>query len=496
MGKERKYDQLLCVERKRLSTVERESTIDQFYSDRSRIIYSSSFRRLQQKAQVFSLEPNSSIRTRLTHSMEVSDLGRTLANKIAFKLSEQGLLDPNKIPDVVAIVENSCLLHDIGNPPFGHFGEIAIQDWTRKRALNALPEEIASKVSKDLDFQKSMSDLEAEGKIRSREDSVLKELMSDFCEFDGNPQGFRTITKLHTEHDEYSFNLTYATLLCVLKYSRSAGEEKSEGIMKKAGYFQSEKDLVEEIWEKAGLKPHCRYPFTYIMEAADDISYCLSDIADGIEKRILTADTFIRELKKEWELKYKDAPLPVEIPDAKEIKFAKDISVPWSKKAVAETVENYFENEEEIFSGTAGSLISEDKPIGRVFETIKSVTRRILYTSFDAESIEITGYAVITGILKNYERLLHLPGETFLGLVNGKKTENTDIERRLYNRLGKRYILAYKYAVEKLDKKEQDYAIREWWLRVHLLIDHVSGMTDEYALETYQMLEGINLMHK
>ena len=96
MGKVRKYDHLLCVERKRPSTVERESTIDQFYSDRSRIIYSSSFRRLQQKAQVFSLEPNSSIRTRLTHSMEVSDLGRTLANKIAFKLSEQGLLDSNK----------------------------------------------------------------------------------------------------------------------------------------------------------------------------------------------------------------------------------------------------------------------------------------------------------------------------------------------------------------------------------------------------------------
>lgn len=472
MGKEQKYDQLLCVERKRSSTIERKSTIDQFYSDRSRIIYSSSFRRLQQKAQVFSLEPNSSIRTRLTHSMEVSDLGRTLANKIAYKLSEQGLLDKNKIPDVVAIVENSCLLHDIGNPPFGHFGEIAIQDWAKNRALNALPKGISS------------------------EDSLLQELMSDFREFDGNPQGFRTITKLHTEHDEYSFNLTYATLLCTLKYSRSAGEEKKAGIMKKAGYFQSEKELVGEIWKKAGLNSHCRYPFTYIMEAADDIAYCLSDIADGIEKRILTADMFIKELRKEWILKYKDAPLPIEVPEVEEIKFARDISIPWSKKAVEETVENYFEHEEEIFSGTAGALISEDKPIGRVFETIKNVSRRILYTSFEAESIEITGYAVIMGILKNYERLIRLPNEVFLDLVNGKKTDNTDTERRLYNRLGKRYILAYKYAVEKLNKKDHGYAIREWWLRVHLLIDHVSGMTDEFALGTYQMLEGINLMHK
>lgn len=173
---------------------------------------------------------------------------------------------------------------------------------------------------------------------------------------------------------------------------------------------------------------------------------------------------FIREFQKEWESKYK--------------------------------VENFFEREAEVFEGRASSLISIDKPMGRVLETIKSVSRRILYPSFEAESIELTGYAVITGILKNYEKILQLPYESFLKMVNGDKLDNADIERRLYNRLGRRYITAYKYAICKLDNKQHDFAIKEWWLRVHLLIDHVSGMTDEFALETYQMLEGINLMHK
>ena len=474
MDENQKYDSLLCVNRLRTSTIQRESNIDQFYSDRSRIIYSSYFRRLLQKAQVFSLEPNASVRTRLTHSLEVSDLGRTIANRIAHKLYLKGYLDSEKIQEVVAIVENACLLHDIGNPPFGHFGEIAIRDWADNRAVEALPKGI------------------------SKEDPLLKELMKDFIEFDGNPQGFRTITKLHTDYDKYILNLTYATLLCTLKYSRAAGEAKDSGIMKKAGYFLSEKDIVEKICREIGIELHHRYPLTYIMEAADDIAYCMSDIADGIEKRILTEDLFIKEFKAEWDKKYHDELLPVDLPNSGDIHFGKDISIPWSRRAMDETINNFFEHEKDIFAGTADSLINESKPMGRVLDTIKRVSRRILYTSFDAESIELTGYSVITGILRHYERLLSLPHEVFNKLVDGEKIENidVDVERRLFNRLGQRYVIAYKYSVGDLIYEQHDYSIKEWWLRVHLLLDHVSGMTDEFALETYQMLEGINLMHK
>ena len=264
------YKKLLSSKRVNDSTVKRNALIDEFYSDRSRIIYCSSFRRLLQKAQVFSLEPNASIRTRLTHSLEVADLGRTLANKIVYKLLANKDISDRNMQSFVSIVENSCLLHDIGNPPFGHFGETAIRDWAKNRARNSVPEESITK------------------------DSLFNLLMSDFEEFDGNPQGFRTITKLHTERDEYSLNLTYATLLCSLKYSRAAGEKSGDGILKKAGYFQSEIELVKSIYESVEIQLHHRYPLTYIMEAADDIAYCMSDIADGIEKN----GFYIAKLKK------------------------------------------------------------------------------------------------------------------------------------------------------------------------------------------------------
>lgn len=144
------YNHFIDVHRVRESTRKRSRKIDQFYSDRSRIIYSSSFRRLQQKAQVFSLEPNASVRTRLTHSLEVSDLGRTLANNIAYRLKNVGKLTENNILSLVAIVENACLLHDIGNPPFGHFGEAAIQDWAKTSIHEFIPDDI----SEELDHKK------------------------------------------------------------------------------------------------------------------------------------------------------------------------------------------------------------------------------------------------------------------------------------------------------------------------------------------------------
>jgi dGTPase len=462
------YKKRLSIKRERVSTVKRSAQIDEFYSDRSRILYCSSFRRLQQKAQVFSLEPNASVRTRMTHSLEVSDVGRTLANGIAQRLYNKKIITLLSVPYIVAIVENSCLLHDIGNPPFGHFGEAAIQDWARSRLPN-LSDDLISHTPK------------------------FSLLMSDFEEFDGNPQGFRTITRLHTERDEFSLNLTYATLLCALKYSRAAGEVRDNGILKKAGYFQTEKYLVEKIYSEVNLELHHRYPLTYIMEAADDIAYCLSDISDGIEKRILTEQDFLNEFKESWNQNYPNIDCPVDIPDHID-NFNHDISIPWSKKAMQEAIQNFIDNHDYFYNGTAKELIPQDG-MGSVLGTIKMVSKKILYTSIEAESIELTGYAVMTGILKHYERLLILPYSIFESIAKQKQVENYDVEKRLFNRLGKRYVKAYWYAVEKYKlTQNEEFPLYEWWLRIHLIIDHVSGMTDEFALETYQMLEGINLL--
>jgi len=462
------YKKLMCIQRERQSTVSRASVIDEFYSDRSRIIYCSAFRRLQQKAQVFSLESNSSVRTRLTHSIEVSDLGRTIANNIGKRLLNQKIISVRSVPYIVSIVENACLLHDIGNPPFGHFGETAIKEWAQNCSETACPDYV-------------------------KKNDLLLLLIKDFQEFDGNPQGFRTVTKLYTDHDKCSLNLTYATLLCCLKYSRAAGEEKGDGILKKAGYFQSEKRLVEKLWNEVGITPHHRYPLTYIMEAADDIAYCMSDIADGIEKNILSEEDFCKAFFEEWKSTYKEETIPVNLPE--NLKgFNRDISIPWSKFAMDSAIDNYFNNHETFYEGSGSELISEDSPAGKLLKVVKHVSRKRLYTSIQAESIELTGYAVITGILQSYEKMLLLPYDKFSSLVNHEKIDNVEVERRLFNRIGSRYVDAYKYALEEYSTSSSNFYTYEWWLRTHMLIDHVSGMTDEFALETYQMLKGISLM--
>lgn len=481
MIKSNNYNKFIVVNRLRKSKRKRKRKIDQFYSDRSRILYSSSFRRLQQKAQVFSLESNASVRTRLTHSLEVSDLGRTLANNIAYRLRNAGKLSENNILSLVAIVENACLLHDIGNPPFGHFCEAAIQDWAKTSIHEFISEDLFDEIDNKTGLIK--------------EESLLSKLINDFREFDGNPQGFRIVTKLYTDYDKYSLNLTYSTLLCILKYPKTTGEEKGKGILKKAGFFQSESDLVKRIYGSVELESKHRYPFVYIMEAADDIAYCMSDIADGIEKGIITEKDFLNEFRKEWLNKFSSEKIPVRMPKEDDLKgFNQDVSIPWSIKAMKEAEENFISKEDKIFIGKAESLISDKNEMGRVLETMKSVSRRILYTSFEAESIELTGYAVIIGILNKYKSVLQMKYNDFVKLIDNENINGFDFEKRLIHFIGKRYVKAYKYELEDINISDEEFYIKEWWIRAHLIIDHISGMTDEYALEIYQMLEGIRLM--
>jgi dGTPase len=454
------YEKILSSYRLQKSSIQGREKIEEFYSDRSRIIYSSSFRRLQQKAQVFSLESNSSVRTRLTHSIEVSDLGRTLANKIGYKLLNLGKITQEEIPMIVAIVENACLLHDIGNPPFGHFGEAAIKEWSNKYLDNI--------------------------EIGHKNDKLWKQLIKDFKEFDGNPQGFRIISKLHCERDKYSFNLTYATLLCGLKYAKMAGINEESG---KAGYFQSEKDIVKKIHDD--MKMSGRYPLTYIMEAADDIAYCLSDISDGIEKHIITVDCFLDEIRKMWKKTYNAEELPVKISTGDANKtFSLNVSVNWSKTFMDNAVNTYIAQHDDIYNGKLKELISEESSCGKLLAIIKRVSRDLLYASDAAENIELTGYAVITGLLEHFGKLLNVSYKEFQEIMDN--SSGKALELRLFHRLGKRYIKRYKMDVEDLNDNE-DFEVKERWLRTHLIIDHISGMTDDFALSTYQMLRGIKV---
>lgn len=165
--------------------------------------------------------------------------------------------------------------------------------------------------------------------------------------------------------------MTYATLLCCLKYARAAGEDKGEGILKKAGYFQSEKELVEKIWNTVGVMPHHRYPLTYLMEAADDIAYCMSDIADGIEKNILSEKEFCEAFSAEWKSSCGGEAIPVKIPNKEYSGFNRDISIPWSKFVMDYAVENFFEQHEAFYTGTAPELIPKNSQAGKLLNVIK-----------------------------------------------------------------------------------------------------------------------------
>lgn len=217
------YSKILHSDRRRDTTFPGRGIIVEAESDRSRLIFSAPFRRLQQKAQVFSLEPNAAVRSRLTHSIEVSQIGRFLSDKIS-----QWLLDTNQITEeqskaYVTFVEVACLMHDIGNPPFGHFGEAAISQWFKDNGKNLLDktlDPVALSIPKN-----------------------VEQVLGDFLEFDGNSQGLRIVSLLQWNNDEYGLNLTYTSLAAYLKYLRPprgtpfSGSNSKPKFTKKAGFF-------------------------------------------------------------------------------------------------------------------------------------------------------------------------------------------------------------------------------------------------------------------
>lgn len=470
-------NELLNPLRLRTSDMGIREHLEEFFSDKSRIIYSSSFRRLQQKAQVFSLEINSNVHSRLTHSLEVADVGRLLANKIARKLHHLKRISIENVIEIPAVVENACLMHDIGNLPFGHFGEAAVIKWARNN-LSTLAE------SAGVNYKR------------------LGILAKDFEEFDGNPQGIRIVTRLHCEKNKDGLNLTVPTLLCGVKYARAAGQPSNNlKYKKKAGYFQSEAAIIETASSGLGWNIECRYPLTYIMEAADDISYCLSDISDAMIKGIVSKELFLNEFRTLWKNAYGDEEIPVKtLSGEKEtVNFGIDVCIDISHKAVDEAATIFVEHYDEFCKGTVGELITDATKMGKVLKIIKQFSRKYIYNSKEAESIELSGFAVISGLLNRYfGLLLKMPRDEFCRLTQGNRVSGCDYEERLLRRISERYIKSYNYQLT--EWLGNSHAVKvygedtiEWWLRVHLILDQVSGMTDDFALAEYQMLEGISI---
>ncbi len=466
-----------------------------FESDRGRIINSAPIRRLQQKTQVFPLERNAAVRSRLTHSLEVQQTGRFITREI-FKLLKSkntfyGLTDYER--EVESLVEMACLMHDMGNPPFGHFGEAAISSWFKK-ALQHLPV---------FNYEKN-----------TRGFSLATKLTYELANFEGNAQAIRIVAHLQ------KLNLTYAQIACILKYTRVGTEQKPAKrdpfyyLKKKPGYYQSEALYVAELQQALAIKPGHRFPFTYIMEAADDISYCLADLEDGVDKGLLSyqdlADLLVLEFKTVRE-KYSDAQSlhfngksfeqlihkAVTRADRETVDqehaFFLSFRVGLIHPLVQHAAKAFVDNIAEVYEGSLKrALLEDDSPEHAVIASLKNVAARVIFKAAEVETLELQGYQILTGILDRYAPLLYLNKNEFEDLVAGKKSPFV-VENLLFRRLPGKHVKAYKAHCATLNEK--DYEVWEMYYRCRLMQDMVSGMTDQFALDEYQVLHAMRHEH-
>ena len=238
--------------------------------DHDRILFSTPVRRLQDKTQVFPLERNDSVRTRLTHSHEVANMARSMGTTLAFVHGEALGFPASVEPlrNVPALLEVIGLAHDLGNPPFGHQGETAIQTWMKRHATPRSEE------------PGSFAIFDAPG--------LTEPMRRDFLAFEGNAQAFRLLTRLQILNDDFGLNMTYAFLAALMKYPvPSDAVDKSSHARKKFNFFQSEAGIAAEVWAETGLRQGVRHPLTFVMEACDDIAYSVVDVEDAAKKNLI-----------------------------------------------------------------------------------------------------------------------------------------------------------------------------------------------------------------
>lgn len=435
-----------------------EDLLEATEQDRARIVQAAPVRRLQQKTQVFPLDVKASVRSRLTHSLEVQETGRQISRRILAALPAGSVCEGA----FINLVEMSCLLHDVGNPPFGHFGEQVMSQWLAQ-ALDGL-------------FA------EALGSAPSSQWATLRQ---DLLVFDGNAQSLRLVHSLH------ELNLTLGQLAALCKYPQQplhGGQH--HGWASKRGIFFSEQPLYRALGQSLGLAPGCRHPLVYIMEAADDISYCIADLEDAVDRRILSLSELQQALRLADDGAYMAGLLAEATASGRG--FFPHFRQQLTRDLVELAAHTYVSEHPQILSGAyPQALLHGQAPAARVLDTLKQVARELVFMRPEVEALELEGYAALRGVLSTYACLLALPAVQFERLLAGQGGSELFFARRLFHRLSARHLKAYRLAVASRDPRFSDGAEQEWYFRVRLLLDYVSGMTDTYALEEFRLLSGI-----
>ena len=475
------WNELLCEKRQSKPSAKRSTDMrNEFQRDYHRIIGSASFRRLQDKTQVFPLDKSDFVRTRLTHSLEVASFAKSLGQSSFKYISENRTrYNLNIIPEyediekICSILECSGLIHDIGNPPFGHFGETSIRYW----------------------FENNLKKIKFDNiPIVNLLDEQMK---NDLLKFEGNAQALRLLTKLHFLIDEKGMHLTYALLNTIIKYpvSSCGVNDKSGNVKdKKMGYYFAEQELYKEICKCTGAV-NCRYPLTYLLEAADDIAYTTADIEDAVKKGYVTYDLLLKELYNEKYLemctseKEKSEYLVIvgKLKERYEKAKQNGISSP-ELNAVQNwiiSVQSFLlrcatygftSNYEEIMNGTFTTDILSTSFGKTLMKALGDITKRYVFFSRHIQKLEISAGTIISFLLDKF---------IYAAIHYDTETEQTALNKRLINLISQNYIHAYKFYSKGKDDSEKLY------LRLLLVTDYICGMTDTYAKTLYQELSGI-----
>ncbi len=414
----------------------------QFQRDYDRLIFSSPFRRLQDKTQVFPLPGSVFVHNRLTHSLEVASVGRSLGNNLSAKLLEEGFGNPELVSEIGSVVAAACLAHDLGNPPFGHSGEEAIGHYFTN------------------------------GDGAKFESELTPSQWTDITRFEGNANALRMLTHAFKGRRKGGFAMTYTTIASILKYPYESGIG-----LKKFGYFQSEKETFEGIANTLGMKlldakksVYARHPLVYLVEAADDICYQVMDIEDAHKLKILSYEETYELLTgffdKEKEAKEFDKINEV----FKEVSDRNERMAFLRAKVIGKLVnlcsDIFWKNHQQILDGdfTKGLIDHLSGKELEAMEVCKETAFKRIYKHPSVVEIEIAGYRILGTLLEEFIKAVTNP-------------------RDFYSKMLLPFI------PEQFSTDENAPLIE----KIQSVLDFISGMTDVYALDLYKKISGIGL---
>ena len=423
---------------------ERHDDRSEFKREYDRLIISSAFRRLQNKTQVFPLPGSIFVHNRLTHSLEVASVGMSIGNDISRRvIQKQPDLKDTLVEEIGTIVSAACLAHDLGNPPFGHSGEKAIQTFF------------------------------SEGPGLKIKSMVSSEFWDDITHFEGNANAFRILTHRFKGRRQGGFVMTYSMLASIVKYPFASSLAGNHG---KFGFFASEAESYRKIADELGIScksapgeplKYARHPLVYMVEAADDICYEIMDIEDSHKLKILsyaeTEHLLLSFFDEDIQQKIRQRIIDEELTDENEKVVYMRASV--IGKLENECVAAFLAHEEEILAGTfEGSLIDHiSERQKKAYKECEKISYSKIYQSKPVLDIELSGYQIMATLMEVFVE----------AAVNPSRFYSKQLLRRVSSQ----------YDIENENLEE----------RIMAVLDYISGMTDIYALDIYQKINGISL---